>query len=172
MSAVLSNDVDILVQKHLPFVHFILKKYYPPTGFDYDDLYQVGCIGLFRAAKKFDPSLGFKFTTYAAHWIENELKKAIRAQNAVKRTGVVVSMESAYSEEDNTLMDLMATFDSVEGEVEASLLFDELVKTEPKITRLALQGYTQREIGEKLGISQVQVSRKMRGMKNAIVALC
>ncbi|MEJ8546612.1 sigma-70 family RNA polymerase sigma factor [Brevibacillus borstelensis] len=166
-----SNDVDTLVQEHLPFVHFILKKYYPPAGLDYDDLFQIGCIGLVKAAKKFDPSLGYQFTTYAGGWVENEIRKIIRSQRATKRTGDVFSMDWAGDEEEGSLADLLANYDSVEGEVEAKWLFSELIRQEPAITVLALQGYNQTEIGRKLGISQVHVSRKMQFMKQTAAAL-
>ncbi|GED34014.1 sigma-70 family RNA polymerase sigma factor [Brevibacillus centrosporus] len=172
MNTALNNDVDALVRNTLPFVHHILKNYYPPAGFDYDDLYQVGCIGLVKAAKKFDPSFGIKFTTYAGHFIENELRRMIRTQKAVKRSGDVFSMDGTGDEEEGSLADLLANFDSVEEEVEAKLLFSELMRQDPDITMLALQGYTQKEIGSKLGISQVHVSRKIRKLKNATASLC
>ncbi|QQE75702.1 sigma-70 family RNA polymerase sigma factor [Brevibacillus composti] len=169
---IVQKDVDALVQDNLSFVHFILKKYYPPEGYDYDDLYQIGCIGLVKAAKKFDPSLGYQFTTYAAYWIENELKKMIRTQKAVKRTGDVFSMDWTGEDEDGSLAELLANYDSVEEEVEAKWLFSELIRQEPAITMLALQGYTQKEIGRKLGMSQVSVSRKLLNMRKATAAMC
>lgn len=171
MNTALGNDVNTLVQNHLSFVHFILKKFYPPAGFDYDDLFQIGCMGLVKAARKFDPLLGYQFTTYAGDWVEGEIRKTIRMQSAVKRTGNVISMESVNDDENVSLMNLLATYDSVEEEVEASLLFNELIQKEPVITKLALQGYTQREIGRKLGISRSLVSKKMQSMKKAVVAM-
>ncbi|UED76083.1 sigma-70 family RNA polymerase sigma factor [Brevibacillus sp. DP1.3A] len=172
MNAVLSTDVDTLVQKHLRFVHHILKRYYPPAGYDYDDLFQIGCIGLVKAAQKFDPTLGFKFTSFAGHWIENELRKTIRLEMAVKRTGEVVSMDWESEGEDGSLLDLLATYDSVEEEVEAKWMCSELIRQEPAITMLALEGYTQKEIGRKLGMSQVNVSRKIKNIKNVAIGLC
>lgn len=168
---IVQNDVDTLVQDNLYFVHFILKKYYPPEGYEYDDLFQVGCIGLVKAAKKFDPSRGFKFTTFAGPWIESEVLKLIRSHKAVKRTGDVFSMDWTGEDEEGSLADLLANYDSVEEEVEANWLFSELLRQEPVITMLALQGYTQTEIGRKLGISQVHVSRKMQFMKQTAAAL-
>ncbi|MFB0831064.1 sigma-70 family RNA polymerase sigma factor [Brevibacillus laterosporus] len=172
MNTALGNDVNTLVQNHLSFVHFILKKYYPPAGFDYDDLFQIGCIGLFKAAERFDATLGFKFTTYAGIRIKSEIQKVIRLSLRAKRSGEVVSLDCSVEDGEGTLQDLLANYDSVEEEVEASLLFNELIRKEPVITKLALQGYTQKEIGRKLGISQNRVSQKMQSMKKATVAMC
>ncbi|MFI8712017.1 sigma-70 family RNA polymerase sigma factor [Brevibacillus brevis] len=172
MNAVMNEDIDTLVQKHLRFVHHILKRYYPPAGYDYDDLFQVGCIGLVKAAKKFDPALGYKFTSFAGAWIENELRKAIRLEKAVKRTGEVISMDWTSDSDEGSLVDMLANFDSVEEEVEAKWLCSELIRQEPAIAMLALEGYTQKEIGRKLGMSQVNVSRKLKNIKNVAAALC
>lgn len=51
-------------------------------GIDLDDLWQAGRIGLIRAVEKFDVMRGFKFSTYADHWVRQELRRMIRAQNA------------------------------------------------------------------------------------------
>ncbi len=166
------DTIEQVVKKNLPFVHFILKKYYPPAGYDYDDLFQMGCIGLVKAAQRFDATLGFKFTTYAGIWIKSEIQKAIRLSTSPKRSGEVVSLDYSVEDGEGTLQDLLANYDSVEEEVEASLLFNELIRKEPVITKLALQGYTQKEIGRKLGISQAHVYRKMKDMKNVAVAMC
>lgn len=172
MNIALGNDVNTLVQNHLSFVHFILKKYYPPAGFDYDDFFQIGCIGLVKAAQRFDATLGFKFTTYAGIRIKSEIQKVILLSKRAKRSGEVVSLDYSGEDGEGTLQDLLANYDSVEEEVEASLLFNELIRKEPVITKLALQGYTQKEIGRKLGISQGLVSQKMQSMKKAAVAMC
>jgi RNA polymerase primary sigma factor len=42
----------------------------------YDDLFQEACLGLIRAAEKFDPSLGNKFSTYATWWIRQSVARA------------------------------------------------------------------------------------------------
>jgi len=47
-------------------------------GVDYDDLVQVGAIGLMTAARKFDPSRGHAFSTYAVWWIRQALQRESR----------------------------------------------------------------------------------------------
>ena len=40
---------------------------------EYDDLYQAGCVGLIKAVDGFDPSLGYRFSTYAVPVIMGEI---------------------------------------------------------------------------------------------------
>lgn len=53
-------------------------------GVDYDDLYSAGCIGLIKAADRFDESLGFAFSTYAVPSILGEIRRIFRDGGAVK----------------------------------------------------------------------------------------
>lgn len=57
-------------------VHKISQKY-PATGMAYEDLAQFGCLGLIRAVEKFDPTAGFKFSTYATWWIRQAITRGI-----------------------------------------------------------------------------------------------
>lgn len=53
-------------------------------GVDYEDLYSAGCIGLIKAADRFDESLGFAFSTYAVPSILGEIRRIFRDGGAVK----------------------------------------------------------------------------------------
>lgn len=65
-----------LVHKHLGQVKYIAKKYMG-YGVPLKDLVQEGSCGLLRAAEKFDPSLGLKFSTYAQHWIRKFITRSL-----------------------------------------------------------------------------------------------
>ena len=53
-------------------------------GCDFEDLCQLGCIGLIKAADRFDPSAGNRFSTYAVPLIIGEIKRFLRDDGIVK----------------------------------------------------------------------------------------
>ncbi len=53
-------------------------------GYDQDDLYQIGCIGLIKSVDKFDLSFNVKFSTYAVPMIIGEIQRFLRDDGTVK----------------------------------------------------------------------------------------
>lgn len=65
-----------IVEANLRLVIPLAKKYYRP-GVDFLDLVEEGNLGLMHAVEKFDPRRGFRFSTYAAYWIEQAVRRAL-----------------------------------------------------------------------------------------------
>jgi len=74
---------EVLIEKNLGLVHHIVKRF-ANRGYDPEDLFQIGTIGLMKAIDKFDLSLGLKFSTYAVPMITGEIKRFLRDDGMVK----------------------------------------------------------------------------------------
>ncbi|NLY46386.1 MAG: SigB/SigF/SigG family RNA polymerase sigma factor [Tissierella sp.] len=68
---------DILIEKHI-YIAEILSKKYSNRGIDYDDIFQVACIGLIYAIDRFDIDKGYEFSSFATPTIIGEIKKYFR----------------------------------------------------------------------------------------------
>lgn len=60
-------------------------------GVEYDDLYQLGCVGFLKAIKNFDEKFGVVFSTYAVPMIIGEIKRFLRDDGTIKISRIIKS---------------------------------------------------------------------------------
>ena len=72
-----------LIEINLPLVSSISKKFIN-RGYDYEDIFQIGSIGLVKAIKNFDVKFNVKFSTYAVPMIMGEIKRFLRDDGIIK----------------------------------------------------------------------------------------
>ena len=173
----LKDDGDIsakdkLIEHNLRLVVFLAKKY-ENTGVDLEDLVSIGTIGLIKGINTFSANKNIKLATYASRCIDNEILMHLRK---IKRNKAEVSIDSSlsYDAEGNELHleDILGTDSDIvtkgiEEEADKKIMINEVMHLKPRdrdimILRYGLMGQdelTQKEVAEKLGISQSYISR-------------
>ena len=174
-----------LILHNLRLVAHIVRKYYG-TAKNSEDLVSIGTIGLIKAVDTFNPQNGARFATYGAKCIQNEILMHFRAQ---KKLSLEVSINETIDVDRDgnplTYMDVIATEDDVEGEVDKSIrsarvrrLVDTVLDAREReiITlRYGLSGkepLTQREVAALLGISRSYVSRIEKSALDTLKEYC
>lgn len=74
---------DELIQKNMRLVWSVVQRFIN-RGYEPEDLFQIGCIGLLKSVDKFDLSYNVKFSTYAVPMIIGEIQRFIRDDGTVK----------------------------------------------------------------------------------------
>ena len=74
---------EILIEKNLGLVRSVVRRF-AGRGYDLEDLFQIGTIGLMKSIDKFDLKLGVKFSTYAVPMIIGEIRRFLRDDGMMK----------------------------------------------------------------------------------------
>ena len=74
---------EVLIEQNLGLVRHIVKRFLG-RGYEAEDLFQIGVIGLIKAIDKFDTEYDVKFSTYAVPLITGEIKRFIRDDGMIK----------------------------------------------------------------------------------------
>lgn len=203
---------DQLIEHNLRLVWSVVQRFLN-RGYEADDLFQIGCIGLVKAVDKFDLSYDVRFSTYAVPMIIGEIRRFIRDDGTIKVSRSLKELHHKIRQSKETLTKqlhrnptIQEVADDLNISKEELVLAEEAGKTPTSIhetvfendgdpiylldqlteksesmwfDKLALhqlleelqererlivylryfKDQTQAEIAERLGISQVQVSR-------------
>ena len=75
--------LEVLIELNLPLVSAISKKFLN-RGYEYEDIFQIGSMGLVKAVNNFDNRYNVKFSTYAVPMIMGEIKRFLRDDGIIK----------------------------------------------------------------------------------------
>ena len=85
---------ETLVNENAGLIWSIAKRF-TGRGTEFDDLYQLGCLGFLKAVEGFDPDYGTQFSTYAVPKISGEIRRFLRDDGAVKVSRGIKEQASA-----------------------------------------------------------------------------
>ena len=74
---------ETLVQENSPLIKSVIR-WFKDKGVEYEDLYQLGCMGFLKAINRFDTTYNVKFSTYVVPMVVGEIKRFMRDDGAVK----------------------------------------------------------------------------------------
>lgn len=132
-----------------------------------EDLFATGIVGVVKAVNTFNPDKGFTFSAYATQTIRNEILMTFRK----KRITPAFSLDEPYQLENGKSVDFSETIadgrrfeKEVVEDMQMKQIFSTLNDREKKIISLKMDGKTQKEITEILGLSQSHVSRIIKSI--------
>ena len=163
---------NTLIERNLRLVVYIAKKF-ENSGVNIEDLISIGTIGLMKAVNSYNLEKNIKLATYASRCIENEILMFLRKNNKIKTEISIDEPINTDSEgNDMSLADILGTdnesiYKSVEDSDNKKVLLNaikKLNKREKTIMQLrygfdGVDELTQKEVADKLGISQSYISR-------------
>ncbi len=120
------NDeaMNKLVEVNTPLVSSICKKFMN-RGYEYEDIFQIGSMGLVKAINNFDSSFNVRFSTYAVPMIIGEIKRFLRDDGMIKvsRNTKILAKKLHYDKETlvkelnrEPTIDELAAFSNVDKE--------------------------------------------------------
>ena len=163
---------QLLIEHNLRLVVYIARRF-ENTGVNLEDLISIGTIGLIKAISTYRRDKNIKLATYASRCIENEILMHIRKTSSQKaEVSLDEPINMDYDGNELLLSDILGTDEDMilrpmEDDVDLCVLrqaLSELPQREREIVlmRYGLYGYkelTQKEVAQKLGISQSYISR-------------
>ncbi len=163
---------SILIERNLRLVVYIAKKF-ENAGVNVEDLISIGTIGLIKAVNTFKMEKNIKLATYASRCIENEILMYLRRTAKLKsEVSLDEPLNVDWDGNELLLSDILGTendlvYHRLEDEVNRKLLYGAMKKLDPREKELMEMRFglksgremTQKEVADKLGISQSYISR-------------
>ncbi len=175
MKKIIDGDSDArepLIVHNLRLVVYIAKKFESPSA-GAEDLISIGTIGLIKAVNTFSPEKNIKLATYASRCIENEILMFLRKSSQLRNEiSIDEPLNTDWDGNELLLCDILGSEPdtvntNIENEVEKKLVLNAVSNLNDRESlimelRFGLNGrkeHTQKQVADKLGISQSYISR-------------
>jgi len=148
--------IEKLINHNINLINFVIGKKFNSKvrEFGFEDIFSAGMEGLYKAARRFDYSLGYRFSTYAFRGISNQIYNEI---SRIERKRAREITNSIKGEELSCSGDIKEIF----NQDLYSILNEKisgLSENERKVINLKYyQSYTLREISKKMGVSHEKI---------------
>lgn len=163
---------ETLIVHNLRLVVYIAKKFDPP-GCTADDLVSIGTVGLIKAVRSFDPDKNIKLATYASRCIENEILMYLRKMSGRPlEISIDEPLSTDWDGNELLLSDILGSdeesvSEKLSRDCERRQLLEEISKLNDRERVIMELRYglidgselTQKEVADRIGISQSYISR-------------
>jgi len=174
----ITSDKEELILSHQNMIRFILKKYNSSHN---EDLFQIGMVGLVKAANLFDESRKVAFSSFAYSCISNEILIYFRRQHrkSFNDYANTISYNALINEDDTncTLEDCLGYTPDFDEDINRQELYKKIENSLSPIEKEIIVSYyglynttpiKQTELSKKLNMSQANISRIIRRAKNKL----
>lgn len=158
--------MEELIKKHEKMIHFIINKYYSNYEYIDDELYQCGCIGLWKAAVNYDKAKGFKFSTVAFKYIRNEIQNFTYWYTKDYKLNILnldISVKGKDDEKSVNVRDVLTTkkdiYQICVEMIDLKKCLKELTKKQYELIIMSAMGYTQEEIAKIYKVDRSNISK-------------
>ena len=166
---------EMIILSNTKLVLSLMKRFYQKSN-HYEDLFQVGIVGLIKAVDHFDTNYQLQFSTYAVPLIIGETIQELSQNLNIEKQNIIEAMQSTQSiasfqdvvgndnQNELSLSDIVSldpeTLKHYHDHLDLKNAFDCLNQREKKVIQERYyQGYSQCEIADELFVSQAQISR-------------
>ena len=170
-----------LIERNLRLVVYIARRF-ENTGINIEDLISIGTIGLIKAINTYRTDKNIKLATYASRCIENEILMYLRKSSSQRNeVSLDEPLNTDWDGNELLLSDVLGTdadtvMRPIEADVDRQLLGAAIEKLSDRereiiVLRFGLNGrreQTQKEVAERLGISQSYISRLEKRIINRL----
>lgn len=174
----LNVEQQKLVKENEKLVYYLIARKCEVEPRDYDDVCQLGMMGLCKAVSTFDPTLNRKFSTYASRCILNEIKMFYRKENKIRAKCISIdepidSESTDRPKDKSTFAEMLADthnyYEDIEKREEAerriNLILNRLTVKESTVALMNMGELNQYDIGrEYFNLSQSYISRLIKGV--------